>query len=119
MIKPGHIDPLTWYDVRIEVRDAEYRCFLDDVLLFRGRSHQFTSGRVGFATWDNTARFRDIEVTAPDGKTLWRGPPAPPAGQPSVATAPRVAADRLPAGTCPCSTARTSPGGPPGGSRGR
>ena len=78
---------------------AEYRCFLDKVLLFQGRFDPFTSGRVGFETWDNTARFRDIEVTAPDGKTLWRGPPVPPADQPSAAIAPRAAADHLQAGS--------------------
>ena len=99
MLRPGHIEPLRWYAVRLEVRGAEYRCFLDDALLFQGRFDPFTAGRVGFATWDNTAKFRDIEVTAPDGRVLWRGPPVPPAGRPSAATGPRGPTDYVRAGS--------------------
>jgi serine/threonine protein kinase len=79
MTKPGRIEPRRWYEVLIEVRRAEYRCFLDGTLLFQGRLNNITSGRVGLATWDNTARFRDIEVISPEGKILWRGLPELPA----------------------------------------
>jgi 3-keto-disaccharide hydrolase len=33
-------------------------------------------GRVGLRTWWSAYRFRNIKVTAPDGETLWEGPPA-------------------------------------------
>jgi hypothetical protein len=34
-----------------------------------------TKGRVGLATRDASARFREIAVTTPEGKILWEGPP--------------------------------------------
>ena len=34
-------------------------------------------GRVALHTWLTTAEFKDISVTAPDGKVLWRGLPDP------------------------------------------
>src|SRR5205823_2916168 len=33
-------------------------------------------GRVGLRTWHSAYKFRNIRVTAPDGKLLWDGPPA-------------------------------------------
>ena len=66
-----------WYDVRIEARGAECRCFLDGQLIFEDTDDRFTSGRIGFKTWESVSRFRDIEVTTPDGKLLWKGLPTP------------------------------------------
>ncbi len=34
------------------------------------------SGQVGFGTYQSSYRFRNIRVTAPDGKLLWDGLPA-------------------------------------------
>ena len=34
-------------------------------------------GRVALHTWLTTAEFKDISVTAPDGKVLWSGLPDP------------------------------------------
>jgi serine/threonine protein kinase len=66
-----------WYDVRIKVRDSEYWCYLDYEQIFHGvgPDARFTKGRIGLATWDAKARFRDIVVTSPEGKVLWQGPP--------------------------------------------
>ena len=78
MIAPGRLEPGRWYAVRIEARGAAFRCFLDDRLLFAGTDGRFTSGQIGFSTSEAAARFRDVEVSAPDGKPLWKGLPEPP-----------------------------------------
>ncbi len=67
-----------WYDVKVEVRRSEYRCFVDGQELFRHKDDRFQHGSIGFATWNAIARFRDIEVTAPDGGVLFKGSPSLP-----------------------------------------
>ena len=65
-----------WYDVRIEVRDAQYMCYLNDRRLFQGSDENLSKGRVGLISWGATVtRFKDILITTPDGKTIWSGPP--------------------------------------------
>jgi serine/threonine protein kinase len=68
-----------WYSVRIIARGSSFRCYVDDELLITDSRPELTHGRVGLATWDSSARFKDIEVRAPDGKLLWQGPPRLPA----------------------------------------
>ena len=67
-----------WYKVWIKVRGPECWCYLDGKQLIRNVDTRFTKGRVGLATWDASASFRDIVVTTPEGKVLWEGPPALP-----------------------------------------
>jgi len=64
-----------WYKVLVKVRDAESWCYLDGQELFHDIDERYTKGRIGLATWDSNARFRDIAVTTPEGKPLWIGPP--------------------------------------------
>jgi hypothetical protein len=64
-----------WYDVRIEVRDAQCTCYLNDRRLFQGSDENLSKGRVGLIAFVPVARFKDIIITTPDGKTLWSGPP--------------------------------------------
>ncbi len=99
MGRNGHIDLNRWYDVRVEVRGPEFRCYLDGLLMFQGRYDEFSAGRVGLGTHDNTARFRDIEVTTPDGKTLWRGLPTPPGGPSTADDEPAGPTDHFQAGS--------------------
>ena len=99
MIRPGRVEFLRSYDVRVEARGSEFRCFLDGTQIFQGRYDGFTAGRVGLATWDNTAQFSDIEVTTPDGRTLWRGLPVPPASQSTATDAPAGPFDYFRAGS--------------------
>ena len=42
------------------------------------------SGQVELVTVESSYRFKNIKVTAPDGKTLWDMPPARGAGGPST-----------------------------------
>jgi hypothetical protein len=64
-----------WYKVRIKVRGAKCWCYLDEKQLIHKVDKPFTKGRVGLATWDASARFREIVVTTPEGKILWAGTP--------------------------------------------
>ena len=64
-----------WYDVRVKVRGPEVWCYLDSEQLFYRKNSPVTEGRVGIGAWWSQARFRDISVTTPDGKDLWKGLP--------------------------------------------
>ena len=43
--------------------------------MFHDVDERFARGRIGLATWDANARYRDIVITTPDGKVLWEGLP--------------------------------------------
>jgi WD40 repeat protein/serine/threonine protein kinase len=64
-----------WYNVLVKVRSAEFWCYLDGQELFHDVDERFKQGRIGLATWDANARYRDIVITTPDGKVLWKGLP--------------------------------------------
>jgi serine/threonine protein kinase len=69
------MEPNQWYNVKVEARGPEIRCFLDGHEHFDIKETRFTSGRVGISCSDPGARFRNIKVTAPDGSIIWQGPP--------------------------------------------
>lgn len=73
--KQYRLEPDEWYNVRVEVRGAEMRCFLDGQEVFDGREPRLTSGRAGISSSDASIRFRNIKLTAPDGTMIWQGPP--------------------------------------------
>lgn len=69
-----------WYDVRIEVRGASCKCFLDSHLWFEGQDERLTKGEIGLGTNRSASSFRDILVTSADGRVeLWKGFPDLPA----------------------------------------
>ena len=71
--KPGH-----WYRMRVRVRGPQITCWLDDELLFEFRNSTFASGCIGLGTWNSVVAWRNLRVTAPDGRVLWEGWPALP-----------------------------------------
>jgi eukaryotic-like serine/threonine-protein kinase len=73
--KPVSLVKGRWYHVLVKVRGAESWCFLDGQELFHDIDDRFTHGRVGLATWDASARFREIAITTPEGEVLWSGLP--------------------------------------------
>jgi hypothetical protein len=75
MIVSGGVDQGRWYEVRVEVRGSEFKCYLDDRLVFRLTDERFLKGRIGFSTKESVVRFRDIRITSPAGKLIWKGPP--------------------------------------------
>jgi serine/threonine protein kinase len=86
-IRFGRIEPDRWYDIRLEVRGSIYRCYVDGKEWFQTEDDKFTHGRVGLSVWNSNVRFHDIKVTAPDGTTMWSGPP-------DLSGLPRFAQDR-------------------------
>jgi serine/threonine protein kinase len=69
-----------WYTVRVRVRGNLIQCFLKDgdkeLLLFNFEDDgSHPKGRVGLRTSYAAFRFKNIRVTAPDGKVLWEGVP--------------------------------------------
>jgi hypothetical protein len=64
-----------WYNILVKVRGAESWCYLEGRELFHDIDDRFTSGRIGLATWDANARFRNVAVRSPEGIGLWKGPP--------------------------------------------
>jgi predicted Ser/Thr protein kinase len=64
-----------WYRVRVSVRGPHCQCYVDEQLIFDFTDHSHLGGAVGLNTFKTKARFRNIKVTAPDGKILWEGVP--------------------------------------------
>ena len=84
MIRLGKIEFERWYSVRIVVRGEKVRCLIDGEEVFEQLSNPFSRGRVGLASWDAVARFRDIKITTPDGRALFEGVPRLPDGAASA-----------------------------------
>lgn len=75
-IRPGSVDRSSWHDVKLEIRGPQFTCYYDWQKLFDDKDERFTSGRIGLGAFATAFRFKDVEVTSPDGKTiLWRGLP--------------------------------------------
>jgi serine/threonine protein kinase len=70
-----------WYDILIKTRGQWIECILDGESVFNIPHPDRWGGKVGFTCMRMAGRFKDIEVTAPDGKILWKkGPPELPNG---------------------------------------
>src|SRR5262249_46328198 len=74
-----------WYTVRVRVRGNMIQCFLKgaakELLVFNFEDDgSHPKGRVALRTSWAAFRFKNIRVTAPDGKVLWEGVPSLSAG---------------------------------------
>jgi hypothetical protein len=61
------------------VRGKTVETYLVGDLVFKVDHERHTAGRVGLRTFNTQARFRNLKVTDPDGKTLFEGLPELPA----------------------------------------
>ncbi len=68
-----------WYTARVRVRGNHYIATLHDgtkeLIHLEGDDATYPRGCAGFRAWLAASRYRNIKVTAPDGKVLWQGPP--------------------------------------------
>jgi hypothetical protein len=92
-LSPGSIKRDQWHRVRVSVRGPAVEVFLDGKRVFALVDNLYPAGRVGLSTWGGSVRFRDLKVTAPEGRVLFSGPPPlppPPLPPPTIAPAPRL-----------------------------
>jgi hypothetical protein len=61
--------------MHVRVRGNHFQCFFNDSKIFDFKSDEHPAGCVGLRTWASHYRFRNIKVTAPDGKVLLEGLP--------------------------------------------
>ncbi len=73
--KPTLAEKGRWYKVWVKVRGGECWCYLDGQESLHDVDERLTRGRIGLATWNASARFRDIAITTPEGRPLWISPP--------------------------------------------
>ena len=75
---PGMIEAGRWYQVGINCTGGRFEISLDgkQVLAFEDREQPLLRGGLGLNTWNTRASFRNLKVTAPDGKVLLTGLPA-------------------------------------------
>ena len=73
-----------WYKMRVEARGEQIRCFLDEEKLFEFADCKYPRGGIGLGTYGSSVRWKDIKVTAPDGKVLWDGLPELSAQEPKA-----------------------------------
>jgi hypothetical protein len=79
---PSPHKPDRWFKMHVEVRGKHVRCSLDGKQVFESDNDQFPNGRIGLGTWNTAVRWRNLLVTAPDGKVLYAGFPELPAAGP-------------------------------------
>lgn len=78
--RPIRVEQGRWYKIRIRCEGRRIQAWLDDELIldFNDDENAHLNGKVGVGTWMTKARFRNIKVTALDGKVLFEGLPEVP-----------------------------------------
>jgi serine/threonine protein kinase len=90
---------LRWYTARVEVRGKHCAFFIEGLAASRREIRLFdvelsddhhTMGRVGLGTALSAYRFKNLRVTAPDGRVLWEGLPAVESSKPADSPKPAL-----------------------------
>ena len=68
------LDTNKWHTVQLKIRGPEFWCQCDNKQIFHETDKRFTSGFVGIGTVHTAAQFRNIKLTAPNGRLLWATP---------------------------------------------
>lgn len=68
-------EPKRWYAIHAKVRQDTIQVWLDGRLMFETKNRHFAHGGIGLGTWNAVVRWRNLIVTDPDGKLLWKGFP--------------------------------------------
>jgi serine/threonine protein kinase len=71
----GRVDQGKWYKMLVRVRGKHMQCYLNGAKIFDFQSDEHPSGCVALRTWRTKYRFRNINVSAPDGTVLLEGLP--------------------------------------------
>lgn len=65
-----------WYKFKIEAKGANVTCSVDGKPVFTHGDAVPLQGMIGLATWNSSIRYRNLKVTALDGRVLWQGFPS-------------------------------------------
>jgi len=79
--RPMRIEEGRWYKIRVRCQGRRIQAWLDDQFLLDftdDSENAHLTGKVGVGTWLTRAKFRNIKVTALDGKVLFEGLPEVP-----------------------------------------
>ena len=71
----GSIDRDRWHKISVVVRGAETRCLVDGAEVMKYKDESLTRGRVGLGTHHTVVRFRNVEITSPEGEVWFKGLP--------------------------------------------
>jgi hypothetical protein len=70
------VEAYNWHTYKVRVNGDRLELFIDNESIRAASDGQYRKGRVALvAQSGRTARFRNIRVTAPDGRVLWNGLP--------------------------------------------
>ncbi len=69
------LTPGQWHRMRIDAVGTTLTAFLDGATVFSASDAAVTHGRIGLRAFESVCRFRNLQVTDPNGKTLWTGLP--------------------------------------------
>ncbi|MBA2115133.1 protein kinase domain-containing protein [Bremerella alba] len=64
-----------WYAIDAKVRQDTIQIWLDGQLMFETKNPHFAQGGIGLGTWNSAVRWRNLTVTNPEDKLLWKGFP--------------------------------------------
>ncbi|MFC1719177.1 family 16 glycoside hydrolase [Candidatus Poribacteria bacterium] len=59
------IEPDIWYKFRVEVVGSNFKCYLDDELMFELDANGYSWGKIGFRMWNSHARYDNLSITGP------------------------------------------------------
>jgi len=73
----GQIETGKWYTIKVRCEGPRFQVWLGEerVIDFTDDSRAHLSGKVGIGTWATQSAFRNLKVTALDGKLLYEGLP--------------------------------------------
>ncbi len=78
--RPIRVEQGRWYKIRVRCEGRRIQAWLNEGLIldFNDDENAHLIGKVGIGTWMTKARFRNIKVTALDGRVLFEGLPEVP-----------------------------------------
>ncbi|MBT3199236.1 MAG: DUF1080 domain-containing protein [Phycisphaerales bacterium] len=68
----GSIKTGKWYRIAIQVAGPSIKCYLNGKLVHSITHHANKFGGIGLGTWNTQVQYRNIRVSTPDAKTLYR-----------------------------------------------
>jgi len=68
----GSIKNGKWYRVTVKVKGPSIKCYLNGRLIHDVRNYLHKAGGIGLGSWNTQVQYRNIRVSTPNGKMLYR-----------------------------------------------